>query len=1047
MADLFISYSRNDIAFAKILHQALVENGFEIWIDWEDIPPSTDWMSEIQSSIEQADAFIFILSNKSINSEICSLEVTFAHENNKRLIPIVIDDIDPSNVPEFVAALNWIFFRESDDFNTSLERLLVAVRTDYEWVKAHTRYQNKALDWERNHKATAFLLRGSDIQEAETWLTQAVEKEPSATDLQRDYVITSRNATTRRQRLLIGAIGIGLIVALALSAFAFLQREVAIEQRDLQATAEAKAINEAQSRATAEAIAIAERDVRSTAQAETQIQHDIALSQYLAAESSNLSSDQLDLKLLLSIAASHFHSGAEATGSLLKGLLAEPFFSGIVMQDPEFIIQSIALSQDGKWMAVGSEQGEIRILDAQSGKLLHALKQGNEDESILHLVFSGDGSKLVSVNSVEKTILWDLSSGSPQFRSISDFPDWENFLAINFDGSEVAALSTGGDVAIWATNSGEILQRLDRSNRFDQPMLFSPDGEKLAAFEEDNSIHVWIREDGSRFSHYVSLPEKHSEAVDRPPLNEQYTLAIHPHGEGLLYGTGHATSYWNFEEESISSSDASYAIGFDSDGRPNALSISDSLPYQWDVLSEDTTGGPLEISFGGDPSTDKFLGYLWNPLTQQCFTIWATLSGGTLILRYSMNSWTPINYQILDSQNFKSIVHVPYSDGNLLIAAGCANRVGDQDCSQGLIQFWGGENWDPIGEPILAHKDWISSIAISADGSHFATASEDGTVLIWDVETHSPLGDPIVLDYIGIDARLNFHPSGEWIALYDGWDRIYILDVDQQGSPMEPFNTAFIGDAETPRYFAFSPDGDQMAVIHLGNLTEGEVDLTSEVNELYYDYLDYTLSPEGKYLITTYQKVILAMWDITEMDDPELLFHVVLKDSENMDASNRGWGAVKDFYPLAYHPTGTKLAIGMFGAAMLMDAKTGEILFSPSENLILHEETSHLAYSSDGQWIAAANTAKMIQLMDGSNGTEIGPPVSGPGYLQDALTFSPDDDHLFVVYHDNAIEVLDVDISYWLELACNMVHRELSQDEWISYIGETEQKTICLQEP
>ena len=47
MADVFISYSRKDIAFARILHKALKDNAFETWIDWQDIPPSTDWLAEV----------------------------------------------------------------------------------------------------------------------------------------------------------------------------------------------------------------------------------------------------------------------------------------------------------------------------------------------------------------------------------------------------------------------------------------------------------------------------------------------------------------------------------------------------------------------------------------------------------------------------------------------------------------------------------------------------------------------------------------------------------------------------------------------------------------------------------------------------------------------------------------------------------------------------------------------------------------------------------------------------------------------------------------
>ena len=61
---IFISYSRKDIAYAKLLHNALNENGFETWIDWQDIPPSSEWLNEVYTAIEQANTFIFIYENR-----------------------------------------------------------------------------------------------------------------------------------------------------------------------------------------------------------------------------------------------------------------------------------------------------------------------------------------------------------------------------------------------------------------------------------------------------------------------------------------------------------------------------------------------------------------------------------------------------------------------------------------------------------------------------------------------------------------------------------------------------------------------------------------------------------------------------------------------------------------------------------------------------------------------------------------------------------------------------------------------------------------------
>ena len=43
MPDVFISYSRKDIAFARLLHEALTQGKVETWIDWARIPVGEKW--------------------------------------------------------------------------------------------------------------------------------------------------------------------------------------------------------------------------------------------------------------------------------------------------------------------------------------------------------------------------------------------------------------------------------------------------------------------------------------------------------------------------------------------------------------------------------------------------------------------------------------------------------------------------------------------------------------------------------------------------------------------------------------------------------------------------------------------------------------------------------------------------------------------------------------------------------------------------------------------------------------------------------------------
>ncbi len=193
MKQLFISYSRKDTEFTRHLTERFEADGLEAWVDWQDIPPSIDWMKEIQKGIEDANVFVYLISPDSISSTVCMQELQHAVLNGKRIIPIIIRDIDVKLVPASVTHLNWIYFsRPQDNFDRSFEQVSSAIHTDYDWVQAHRRLQVRALEWERSHCEESFLLRGKDLQDAEAQLLVNREKNPNHTELQDQFVQKSR---------------------------------------------------------------------------------------------------------------------------------------------------------------------------------------------------------------------------------------------------------------------------------------------------------------------------------------------------------------------------------------------------------------------------------------------------------------------------------------------------------------------------------------------------------------------------------------------------------------------------------------------------------------------------------------------------------------------------------------------------------------------------------------------------------------------------------------------------------------------------------------
>ncbi|HIC03571.1 MAG TPA: TIR domain-containing protein [Rhodospirillales bacterium] len=59
MSDVFISYSRHDIDFVRHLFDQLKARDREPWADWQDIPPTADWLAEIYRGIEAANTSLF----------------------------------------------------------------------------------------------------------------------------------------------------------------------------------------------------------------------------------------------------------------------------------------------------------------------------------------------------------------------------------------------------------------------------------------------------------------------------------------------------------------------------------------------------------------------------------------------------------------------------------------------------------------------------------------------------------------------------------------------------------------------------------------------------------------------------------------------------------------------------------------------------------------------------------------------------------------------------------------------------------------------------
>jgi len=122
----FISYSRQDRPFVEHLTTELRDVGVRTWTDLDNISAGQDWAREIGRGLVEATVLIYVASKNSAQSRWMNAEFTSFLEKAKRVIPIVIDDDGPANLPEPLRQFQWVDFR--GPFEPALRSLLDGIR-------------------------------------------------------------------------------------------------------------------------------------------------------------------------------------------------------------------------------------------------------------------------------------------------------------------------------------------------------------------------------------------------------------------------------------------------------------------------------------------------------------------------------------------------------------------------------------------------------------------------------------------------------------------------------------------------------------------------------------------------------------------------------------------------------------------------------------------------------------------------------------------------------------------------------------------------------
>ena len=94
------------------------------------------------------------------------------------------------------------------------------------------------------------------------------------------------------------------------------------------------------------------------------------------------------------------------------------------------------------------------------------------------------------------------------------------------------------------------------------------------------------------------------------------------------------------------------------------------------------------------------------------------------------------------------------------------------------IILWDVESKKPIGEPLTGHKNAVESVVFSPDGKMLASCSMDKTVILWSVVDRKPIG--VLTGHTESVESIAFSPDGKLLASGSEDGTIILWDVASQ---------------------------------------------------------------------------------------------------------------------------------------------------------------------------------------------------------------------------------------------------------------------------